>query len=258
MMGAIAGDVIGSVFEFNNVKSVRFPLFSAQSTFTDDTVLTLAVADAFMNGKDYAGTIRRCARAYPNRGYGGRFRDWVASDDAGPYNSLGNGSAMRVSPVAFALDTEAAVLAEARATAVVTHDHPEGVKGAQAVALAIFLARTTRDKALIKRRISSEFGYDLSRTVASIRPDYRFDETCPGSVPEALIAFLESSSFEDSIRLAVSLGGDSDTIACITGGIAEAFYGGVPEPIRTEVLKRLPAEFIAVLDSFSTSQFPGF
>ena len=251
MLGAIAGDVIGSVFEWDNVKNLRFPLFSAESTFTDDTVLTIAVADAFLNGKDYSGFIRRYARAYPNRGYGGRFRDWMESDDAGPYNSLGNGSAMRVSPVAWTLDSEAAVLTEARATAVVTHDHPEGIKGAQAVALAIFLARTTRDKALIKRRISTDFGYDLSRSVAAIRPDYRFDETCPGSVPEALIAFLESSSFEDSIRLAVSLGGDSDTIACITGGVAEAYYGGVPDPIRSEVLKRLPPPFLAVLDSFS-------
>ena len=139
MLGAIAGDVIGSVFEWNNVKSVRFPLFSAESAFTDDTVLTVAIADAFLNGKDYSAFIRRYARAYPGRGYGGRFREWVASDEAGPYNSLGNGSAMRVSPVAFALDSEAAVLAEARATAIVTHDHPEGIKGAQAVALAIFL-----------------------------------------------------------------------------------------------------------------------
>lgn len=250
MLGAIAGDVIGSVFEWNNVKSTKFPLFSSESTYTDDTVLTVAVADAFLNGKDYASFIRRYARTYPNRGYGGRFRDWVASNDAGPYQSLGNGSAMRVSPVAFALDSEAAVLAEARATAVVTHDHPEGVKGAQAIALAIFLARTTRDKALIKRRISTEFGYDLTRTVASIRPDYRFDETCPGSVPEALIAFLESSSFEDALRLSISLGGDSDTLACITGGVAEAYYGGVPDPIRSEVLKRLPPPFIAVLNSF--------
>lgn len=250
MLGAIAGDVIGSVFEWNNVKSTKFPLFSSESTYTDDTVLTVAVADAFLNGKDYASFIRRYARTYPNRGYGGRFRDWIASNDAGPYQSLGNGSAMRVSPVAFALDSEAAVLAEARATAVVTHDHPEGVKGAQAIALAIFLARTTRDKALIKRRISTEFGYDLTRTVASIRPDYRFDETCPGSVPEALIAFLESSSFEDALRLSISLGGDSDTLACITGGVAEAYYGGVPDTIRSEVLKRLPPPFIAVLNSF--------
>jgi ADP-ribosylglycohydrolase len=250
MLGAIAGDVIGSVYEFNNVKTTRFPLFSAGSAFTDDTVLTVAVADAFLDGQDYAASIRRYARAYPGRGYGGRFRDWVASDSAGPYQSLGNGSAMRVSPVAFALDSEAAVLSEARATAVVTHDHPEGIKGAQAVALAVFLARTTHDKALIKRRVSAEFGYDLSRSVSGIRPDYRFDETCPGSVPEALTAFLESTSFEDSIRLAVSLGGDSDTIACITGSVAEAFYGGVPEPIRSEVLKRLPTPFISVLNSF--------
>ena len=250
MLGAIAGDVIGSVFEWSNVKDVRFPLFCPESTFTDDTVLTVAVADAFLNGKDYSAFIRRYARAYPNRGYGGRFREWMGSDVAGPYNSLGNGSAMRVSPVAWPLDSEATVLAEARATAVVTHDHPEGIKGAQAVALAIFLARTTRDKALIKRRISTDFGYDLSRSVAAIRPEYRFDETCPGSVPDALIAFLESSSFEDAIRLSISLGGDSDTLACITGSVAEAYYGGVPAPIRSEVLKRLPAPFITILDSF--------
>lgn len=251
MLGAIAGDIIGSVYEFDNVKTTAFPLFGRASTFTDDSVLTFAVADCVLHRLDYAQTIRSYARRYPNRGYGGRFRSWLETDDAGPYNSFGNGSAMRVSAVGFAGFSVDRVLAEARRSAAVTHDHPEGVKGAQAVALAIYLARTRRDKALIKAAIRSMFGYDLERTLDAIRPDYRFDETCQGSVPEAIIAFLESSSYEDAVRKAVSLGGDSDTIACIAGGIAEAYYGGVPEPIAAEARRRLPPELLALLDEFT-------
>ncbi|TBR26188.1 ADP-ribosylglycohydrolase family protein, partial [bacterium] len=185
----------------------------------------------------------------------GRFREWLLGDELRPYNSFGNGSAMRVSPIGFAYDSEERVLAEARASAIVTHDHPEGVKGAQATALAIFLARTTHDKALIRKRIASTFGYELNRTVEAIRPDYRFDETCQGSVPEAIIAFLDSESYEDAVRKAISLGGDSDTIACITGGIAQAYYGEVPAPILTEVRRRLQAEFIRLLEQFD-ARFP--
>lgn len=255
MIGAVAGDVIGSVFEWNNVKSTKFPLFAKESAFTDDSVLTFAVADCVLSGKEFGATIRDYARAYPNRGYGGRFRDWILSDDLRPYNSFGNGSAMRVSPIGFAYDSEERVLAEARASALVTHDHPEGVKGAQATALAVFLARTTHDKALIRGRIASQFGYSLNRTVEAIRPEYGFDETCQGSVPESIIAFLDSESYEDAIRKEISLGGDSDTIACITGGIAQAYYGEVPSPIVLEVRRRLPPEFISLLDQFE-SRFP--
>lgn len=250
MIGAIAGDIIGSVYEFDNIRTMDFPLFGPASAFTDDSVLTFAVADCVLHGLDYAKTIRSYARRYPNRGYGGMFRKWIENDGAGPYNSFGNGSAMRVSAVGFAGWTIEAVLAEARRSAEVTHDHPEGIKGAQAAATAIFLGRQRCDKALIKRTIQDRFGYDLDRTFDAIRPVYRFDETCQGSVPEAIIAFLESSSYEDAVRKAVSLGGDSDTIACIAGGIAEAFYGGVPEFIEAEVRRRLPPELLSLLDEF--------
>lgn len=250
MLGAVAGDVIGSVFERRNLRRTDFPLFSPESDFTDDSVLTFAVADCLLHGRDYACAIREYALAYPNRGYGGGFNAWLDRGDLKPYNSMGNGSAMRVSPVGFALDSEDGVLAEAARSASVTHDHPEGIKGAQCVALAVFLARTTRDKGLIRRRVSERFGYDLSRTVDSIRPSYKFDATCPGSVPEAIIAFLDSTDFEDAIRRAVSLGGDSDTIACIAGGIAEAYYGEVPGEIDREVRKRLPKSFLALLAEF--------
>ena len=251
MLGAIAGDVIGSVFEWNNVKKTDFPLFHADSTFTDDSVLTFAVAHCVVHGADYAATIRAYARRYPKRGYGGMFSAWIGSDAAGPYNSFGNGSAMRVSAVGFAFGTEERVLAEARRSAEVTHDHPEGIKGAQAVALAIFLARTRRDKGVIREAVVRRFGYDLGRRLDDIRPGYRFDETCPGSVPEALTAFLESNDYEDAVRKAVSLGGDSDTIACIAGGVAQAFYGGVPGPIERAVRERLPSELLAELDEFN-------
>lgn len=173
MLGAIAGDVIGSVYEFNNVNTPEFRLFGPESAFTDDSVLSLAVADCVLHGLDYAETIRRYARGYPNRGCGGMFRKWVNSDEAGPYNSFGNGSAMRVSAVGFSGVSAESVLAEARRSAEVTHDHPEGVKGAQAVALAIFLARTRRDKALIRSMIRDRFGYDLGRTLDEFTMKFR-------------------------------------------------------------------------------------
>ncbi len=231
MLGAVAGDIIGSVYEFNNTHRYDFELFTPRSTFTDDTVLTVAVADCILHGKDYARTIWEYGNRYPDRGYGGRFPNWLDSKDLKPYNSFGNGSAMRVSPVGFAFDTLEETLAEARRSAEVTHNHPEGIKGAQAVAAAIFLARRGESKGYIREYITDTFGYDLNRTLDEIRPNYTFDETCQGSVPEAIIAFLESNDYEDAIRKAVTLGGDSDTIACITGGIAQAHYGGVPEYI---------------------------
>ncbi len=251
MLGAIAGDIIGSVYEFNNTHRYDFELFTPHSTFTDDTVLTVAVADCILHGKDYARTILEYGNRYPSRGYGGRFAQWLNAKDPKPYNSFGNGSAMRVSSVGFAFDTLEEKLAEARRSAEVTHNHPEGIKGAQAVAAAIFLARRGESKGYIREYITSTFGYDLNRTLDEIRPDYTFDETCQGSVPEAIIAFLESNDYEDAIRKAVTLGGDSDTIACITGGIAHAHYGGVPEYIVQEVRNRLDPELLRIMDEFN-------
>ncbi len=236
MLGAIAGDIIGSIYERNGIKTKDFPVFSPGCCFTDDTVLTVAIADAILNGGEYAERLKQYYRRYPNAGYGKSFRDWGKSDSSEPYNSWGNGSAMRVSPVGFAFDNLDTVLREAKCTAEVTHNHPEGIKGAQATAAAVFLARTGNDKAAIKSYIETTFNYDLEQTLNQIRPTYRFDVSCQGSVPQAIIAFLESTDFEDAIRNAVSLGGDSDTIACIAGGIAQAFYNGVPEPIAHQAL----------------------
>jgi len=250
MIGAIAGDIIGSVYEHRQIKTKDFPLFDARCTFTDDTVLTVAIADAILSGKPYIDSVRRIGRRYPDVGYGGSFIGWLNSSDARPYNSWGNGSAMRVSPVGFALTTEDEVLDQAMATAEITHNHPEGVKGAQATALAVFLARTGADKESIRSRIASQFEYDLDRTVDDIRPSYAFDISCQGTVPEAIIAFLDSDSYEDAVRNAVSLGGDSDTLACITGGIAEALYGGVPDGIRTKVKELLTPDLWSVTQAF--------
>ena len=249
-MGAIAGDMIGSVYEGQPIKSKAFPLFQAYSTFTDDTVLTVAVADAILGDGDYARALKRFGRAYPRAGYGGSFAAWLRTPDSRPYNSWGNGSAMRVSPVGWAFDSTETVLAEARASAEVTHNHPEGIRGAQATALAVFMARTGASRAEIRREVSARMGYDLSRTLDQIRPGYWFDVSCQGSVPESIIAFLESEDFVDAIRNAISLGGDSDTMACIAGGIAEAFYGEVPPEIAEEVVTRMPADLLEVAVAF--------
>jgi ADP-ribosylglycohydrolase len=250
MLGAIAGDVIGSVYEFAGLKAYNFPLFTEDSTFTDDTVLTIAVADAFINKLAIPQTLKDYARRYPDRGYGGSFQRWVHSESLAPYNSWGNGSAMRTSAIGFLVADETDLLASARDYAAVTHDHPEGIKGAQAAAYAIFLARNGNTKEDIRKEITTWFGYDLSSTVDEIRPAYRFNESCQDTVPQAIIAFLDSQDFESAIRNAVSLGGDADTLACITGGIAEAFYGLVPDHIARETYRRLPDEFIKLLDKF--------
>jgi ADP-ribosylglycohydrolase len=250
MIGAIAGDIIGSVYEHDGIKTKDFPLFHPECRFTDDTVLTVAIADAILSGQPYLHTVRTMARRYPNAGYGGSFHRWIHSPDSRPYNSWGNGSAMRVSPVGFAFSSEDEVLRQARLTAEITHNHPEGIKGAEAIALAVFLARTTRDKALIRNRIARLFGYDLDRPLDSIRPTYSFDVSCQGTVPEAIVAFLESGSYEDAIRNAISLGGDSDTLACITGGIAEAFYGGVPAAITGNVEQILASDLWEITEQF--------
>ncbi len=228
MLGAIAGDMAGSVYEGAPVKRKEVGLFGPLATFTDDTVLTVAVAEAVLGDREYGRAIKAYARRHPLRGYGGSFIRWVAEGGREPYNSFGNGSAMRVSPVAYAFDSVEEVLREAKRSAECTHNHPEGIKGAQATALAVFLARTGEGKESIRRQITERFGYDLSRTVDEIRPGYSFDVTCQGSVPEAIIAFLDSESYEDAVRNAISLGGDSDTQACIAGAIAEAFYQDIP------------------------------
>lgn len=250
MIGAIAGDIIGSVYEFGRTKSKEFPLFGPDSCFTDDTVMTVAIAQAILTDGDYRKAVLDFGRRYPDAGYGGYFREWLGSSDPKPYNSWGNGSAMRVSSIGFAFETVDDVLSEAVRTAEFTHNHPEGIKGAQATALAIFLARTVRDKEFIRAEITARFGYDLNRTVDEIRPSYSFDESCQRTVPEAIVAFLDSASYEDAVRNAVSLGGDSDTLACITGGIAEAFYGPVPPSIHQNVLEILTPELWEITEAF--------
>jgi ADP-ribosylglycohydrolase len=250
MLGAIAGDVIGSVYERRQIKTTEFPLFGPHATFTDDTVMTVAVAYAILEGIDYATSLRLFGRRYPDAGYGGSFFGWLFRDDAQPYNSWGNGSAMRVSPVGWAFGTAEQVLDEAKRSAEVSHNHPEGIKGAQATALAVFLARSGESKATIRGEITRRFGYDLNRTIDQIRPAYRFDVSCQGSVPEALIAFLESEDYESAVRKAVSLGGDSDTLACIAGGIAHAFHGNIPEEIIQSVRARLPQDLLEIVDRF--------
>jgi len=251
MIGAIAGDIIGSVYEGHNIKRTDFPLFDAGCRFTDDTVLTVAVADAILNHSDYGEKLREYFKLFPGRGYGGGFRRWAAHRDSRPYYSKGNGSAMRVSPVGFAFDGMEKVLEEAKKSAEVSHNHPEGIKGAQAVASTVFLAKTGSSKTEIKRYVERSFGYDLNEPLDAIRQYYRFDVTCPGSVPQAIRAFLESNDYEDAIRKAISIGGDSDTIACITGGIAEAYYKKVPDVIVEKVKKILDQRLNNILSEFA-------
>lgn len=250
MLGAIAGDVFGAAYEGRPVRRVEFDLFEAPRFFTDDTVLTVATADALLGDGDFASAYRRWGRRYPDAGYGGFFARWLLTDDAGPYDSFGNGSAMRVSPVGWAMATVDDVMDTAARSAAVTHDHPEGIKGAQAVALAVFLARSGADRDTVRSEVAARFGYDLGRTVAGIRPAYTFDVTCQGSVPEALICALEADGVEEAIRLAISLGGDADTQAAIAGSVSEAFAGGVPDHIAAEVRRVLPPPLLEVLDRF--------
>ena len=253
MLGAIIGDIVGSVYEWNNHRSKEFELFDEKCDFTDDTVMTLAIAEGLMNGgtvKDYTLAMQELGRAYPGRGYGGRFLEWLLDENPLPYNSFGNGSAMRASPIAWAFDTLEKVEEAARETALPTHNHPEGIKGAQATAAAIFLARTGCSKQEIRGYIEKKYQYNLHRRLDAIRPVYKFNETCQKTVPEAIIAFLESDSFEDAIRCAVSLGGDTDTLTAIAGSIAEAAYG-IPEDIRQTALAFLPPRLADILDRFA-------
>lgn len=250
MLGAIAGDIIGSAHEFCPTRTIDFPLFTEASKFTDDTVLSAATAFSLLTDGDYAENYRIFGRLYPLAGYGAGFKNWLTSKESGPYNSWGNGSAMRVSPVGFAFDNEADVLREAEKSAAVTHDHPEGIKGAQAVALGILLARQGADPAQIKKEITQRFGYDLERTVKAIRPGYSFDVSCQGSVPEAIICFLEGEDWEQAVRLAVSLGGDADTQACMAGALAQARFGAVPSEIELTTRKMLPDHLLEVVEDF--------
>ena len=258
MYGAILGDIIGSPYEFDmGDKCKDFPLFSKNSIYTDDTVMTIAVADAFMTAPDNEEVIRQrliesmqCyGKRFPYIGYGGMFRHWLRSKDTEPYGSYGNGSAMRVSSIAWLYHDLDTVRRMARLSAEVTHNHPEGIKGAEATASAIYLARTGSSKAEIKAYIKQEFHYDLSRTCDEIRSAYHHVESCQETVPEAITAFLEGESFEDVIRTAVSLGGDCDTLTCIAGSIAEGFYG-VPEELKQECGNRLPQQLLEILQRF--------
>jgi len=250
MLGAIAGDVIGSVHEHTETKSTDFDLFTPGCRFTDDTVLTVAVADCLVNGREYVDAFHDYFLAYPNAGYGYRFFHWASSGNRSPYDSWGNGSAMRVAPVGHAFDSLDDVLVHAARSAEVTHNHPEGVRGAQATAAAVFMARSGETKRNMKSSLEDMFGYDLDRRLDDIRPTHQFDESCQGTVPLALIAFLESSGYEDAVRKAVSLGGDADTLACIAGAVAEAHYGGVPPSIAAQTLAMLDDRLRGVVVKF--------
>ena len=264
MYGAILGDIIGSPYEFDQGNKTKdFPLFSKHSTFTDDSVMTIAVAEAAMDvlleahgaRSKMIASMQKYGNMYPNAGYGSMFSRWLREKDPKPYGSFGNGSAMRVSSVAWLFDTLDSVRGAARASAEVTHNHPEGIKGAEATAAAIFLARTGSSKAEIKAYITENFGYDLSRTCDEIRPNYHHVESCQETVPEAITAFLEGESFEDVIRTAVSLGGDCDTLTCIAGSIAEGFYG-VPEELKATCRAYLPTPLLDVLLRYDAYRKP--
>ncbi|MFO0815639.1 MAG: ADP-ribosylglycohydrolase family protein [Gemmatales bacterium] len=250
MLGAIAGDVIGSIYEHAALKTKRFPLFLPESCFTDDSVMTLAVADALLTNGDYIQAFHRFYHFYPRAGYGGQFRNWCRLKLTEPYNSWGNGSAMRVSAVGLAFNTIEEVLAEAERSAAVTHNHPEGIRGAQATAAAVFLARSKPPKAEIAKYITTQFGYDLETPLASVRPTYLPDVSCAGTVPWALRSFLEAVGFEDAVRNAISLGGDADTLACIAGAVAGVYYG-VPDEIASKTLSRLDDRLRGVLTRFT-------
>ena len=261
MYGAILGDIIGSPYDFDRgSKSKHFPLFSPASCFTDDTVMTVAVAEAFLDAPTdeevirdrLIGSMQKWGRLYPDAGYGARFCGWLMDPDPQPYDSWGNGAAMRVSSVAWLYEDLDTIRHMARLSAAVSHDHPEGMKGAEATAAAIFLARNGHSKAEIKAYIEKTFHYDLSRTCDEIRPGYHHVESCQETVPEALTAFLEGDSFEDVIRTAVSLGGDCDTLTAIAGSVAEAFYG-IPEELKEECRSFLTEDILAVLDNFEVS-----
>ena len=250
MLGAIAGDIIGSVYEHRNIKSKEFPLFSPYCRFTDDTILTVALADAILTDRPYDQLMRDYYLDHPMAGFGGSFHKWASNPEMPAYNSWGNGSAMRTSPVGWAFSTIEDVMEKAKQYASITHNHPEGIKGAQAVAACIFLARSGHSKDSIREFVVNNIGYGLNESIEVIRPSYQFDVSCQGSVPQAITAFLESIDFEDTIRNAISIGGDSDTIACIAGSIAEAFYKGIPEEIADVVIMYVPHDMKEIIEQF--------
>lgn len=256
MLGVVLGDIVGAPYELHPHKSKDFPLLGPAPRFTDDTVLAVAVADALLGDGDYAAALRRWGRRYPNAGYGGTFFRWLVDDTMGPYGSWGNGAAMRVAPIGWAFDDEATVLAEAARSAMPTHDHPEGIKGAQAVALAIHLARRQVPPEDLRRELADRFGYALDTTVDALRPSHGFDVSCQLSVPPALVAGLEATGVEDAVRLAVSLGGDADTQAAIAGALAEARFEGLPPELEVTVLAHVDAPLREVIDRFR-SRAPG-
>ena len=257
MIGSIIGDIVGSIYEFtpNNIKTKQFEFFNPNGSYTDDSILTFATADWLLHGGEVANYYSKYGEKYPwpMGGYGGEFKLWlvrsIRQQDYRPYNSCGNGSAMRVGPVGWAFDTIEEILAKAKESAECTHNHPEGIKGAQATALAIMMARHGCDKNEIRSEIEKRFEYDLQFTCEQIRPTYTWGGTCQDSVPQAIVAFLDGEDYEDSIRNAISIGGDSDTIGCITGSIAEAYFG-VPADLRTSAMKYLPEEFQSIISEF--------
>ena len=254
MIGAIAGDVIGSTYEHANVRHMGFDLFPDGSTFTDDTVMTLALAEAVMNGRDIAENYRRFCSWYPKAGYGDMFKAWAMDPTRGPYESYGNGAPMRVSPVVALATSRDEALNLATESAAPTHNHSEGIKGAQVIALAGFMAREGASKDDILAEAAKLSGYDLAFDLDDIRDHYTFDATCQGSVPQALVAFREGTDFEDTIRRAISIGGDSDTIACMAGTIAGPFFG-VPTEIDRQARARLDSRLSGILSNFET-RFP--
>lgn len=258
MFGSIIGDIVGSRFEFENFKSKEFDLFGPGCDFTDDTICTIATANWLLSDKNlikenYSRILQQWCRNYPNPmgGYGGRFKCWIFANELKPYGSFGNGSAMRVSPVGWFFNSLEQTLQVAQTTAHVTHNHPEGIKGAQATAAAIYLARTGNNKTAIRHYIQQQFGYNLSQTCDEIRPGYSINETCQGTVPQALVAFLDSTDFEDAIRNAISLGGDADTLTCITGSVAEAYYGlNENDDLILKAITYLPEDLVNVVSRF--------
>ena len=254
MIGAIAGDIIGSVYEFTDKKpEYNFPLFRNHSFFTDDTVLTVALADSILNNSEYKKTMRQYYNLYPHCSYGSTFHQWASGIIDDPYNSWGNGSAMRVSPIGWAYNDVETLLEKAKQSADITHNHPEGIRGAQATALAICLSRMETTKQEIKTEIENRFNYNLNLNLEELRKDYRFNESCQDTVPQAIFTFLVSDNFEDSIRKAIYIGGDSDTLACINGSIAEAYYKGVPKEISDQVFLRLDNFLTNVVKEFENN-----
>lgn len=252
MLGSIIGDICGSTYEFSPCKKLDLDLTPARSEITDDSILSFATAEVLLEKGSYLDLYRHFGITYPTPmgDYGAGFKNWLYSKPSTAYNSCGNGSAMRAGPIGWACSSTREVLLQARLSAEVTHSHPEGIKGAQATALAVFMARHAVPKNEIRREMFLRFGYDVDRTCAQIRPSYRFEATCQKTVPEALIAFFDSTNYEDALRLAISLGGDSDTLACITGGIAEAFYGGVPRHLVEWALPKIPTELLDIYHAF--------